>query len=333
MNEPLAVESKTGIIPKQGREAAIEEVCDMDFHQLEMFTAVVETGSFSRAGERMFFSQPTVTMQVKALEDELAQQLLERSSQGVRVTAAGQRVYDYASSVLRERESLLAEFGRSDPETSHVSVAVSTVPAHYLLPQLISAFRKRHPGVQFHVLFCNSSEVGRALLDQRAQVGLCGSIAFLDGCEYRPVAKDRLLVITPNDERYSALESGAPFPDSLLFSEPMVVRESGSGTRREFEDWLRKRTGRAELNIAAVMSDYQAIKNAVVAGTGIAVMSERAAADYIRSGYVLGFPLEGMPPRDLCLVRRKKAKLLGLVREFYDFMLNTAPSLLRHPES
>ena len=80
----------------------------MDFHQLEMFTAVVETGSFSRAGERMFFSQPTVTMQVKALEDELAQQLLERSSQGVRVTAAGQRVYDYASSVLRERESLLA---------------------------------------------------------------------------------------------------------------------------------------------------------------------------------------------------------------------------------
>ena len=81
------------------------------------------------------------------------------------------------------------------------------------------------------------------------------------------------------------------------------------------------------------MSDYQAIKNAVVAGTGIAVMSERAAADYIRSGYVLGFPLEGMPPRDLCLGRRKKAKLLGLVREFYDFMLNTAPSLLRHPES
>lgn len=117
----------------------------MEFRQLEIFAAVVETGSFSRAGERMFVSQPTVTMQVKALEDELAQQLLERSSQGVRVTAAGQRVYDYASSVLRERESLLAEFGRSDPETSHVSVAVSTVtrplfaaPAHFRFPQ--SAF-------------------------------------------------------------------------------------------------------------------------------------------------------------------------------------------------
>ena len=299
----------------------------MDFRQLEIFLAVVETGSFSRAGERIFASQPTVTMQMKSLEEELAQQLLERSPQGVKVTPAGQKVYDYAAVALRERDRLFAEFGRSDPGTTHVGVAASSVPAQYLLPQLIAEFRKLHPSVQFHVLFCNSAEVGGKLLEHKAEIGLCGSNAFHDECEYRPIAKDRLLIITPNDSRYGTLEPDEPFPESLLLTEPMIARESGSGTRREFEAWLQKRVSHAELNIVAVMDNYQAIKNAVVAGMGITVMSERAAEDYIKNGYVLAFPLEGSAVRDLCLVRRKKAKLLGLVKEFYDFVLDTAPGL------
>lgn len=299
----------------------------MDFRQLEIFLAVVETGSFSRAGERVFASQPTVTIQMKALEEELAQQLLERSTHGVKVTPAGKRVYDYAVAALRERDSLLAEFGQSDPETTIVGVAASTVPAQYLLPQLIAAFRKIHPNARFRLLFCNSAEVGGMLLEYKAEVGLCGSSSFYDECEYRPILKDRLLVIAPNDGRYDALDPNAPFPESLLLTEPMIARESGSGTRREFETWLKKRTGHTELNIAAIMNNYQSIKNAVVAGMGITVMSERAAADYIKNGYVLAFPLKGTAVRDLYLVRRRKTKLLGLVKEFYDFVLNIAPEL------
>ncbi len=299
----------------------------MDFRQLEIFLAVVDTGGFSRAGERVFASQPTVTMQMKALEEELAQQLLERSTLGVKVTPEGKRVYDFAVSMLRERNSLLAEFGRSDPETTHMSIAASSVPAQYLLPQLIAAFRKLHPGVQFHVLSCNSAEVGGKLLEHRAEIGLCGSSAFHDECEYRPITKDRLLVITPNDGRYDTLDSHAPFPKSLLVTEPMIIRESGSGTRREFETWAQKSIGQVELNVAAIMDNYQAIKSAVAAGMGIAVMSERAAADYIRDGCVLGFPLESPAVRNLFLVRWRKAKLMGLVKEFYDFVQATAPKL------
>lgn len=299
----------------------------MDFRQLEIFLAVVETGSFSRAGKRLFASQPTVTMQMKALEEELAQQLLERSTHGVKVTPAGKRVYDYAVATLRKRDNLLEEFGRSGPEAAVVAIAASTVPAQYLLPQLIAAFRKIHPTVRFRLLFCNSAEVGKKLLESTAEVGLCGSSAFYSECDYRPILKDRLLVIAPNDGRYDALDKNAPFPESLLLTEPLITRESGSGTRREFETWLKKRTGRTELNIVAIMNSYQSIKNAVVAGMGIAVMSERAAADYIKNGYVLTFPLEGTAERDLYLVHRKKTKLLGLVGEFYDFVLNTALKL------
>lgn len=300
----------------------------MEFRQLEIFRAVVESGSFSRAGEELFLSQPTITIHIKALESEIGQQLLERSTQGVKLTPVGQQVYQYALTALQERANLMEQLGCTHPEHAVVRIAASSIPAHYLLPQLIAAFRKRHKGVSFHMLHGNSADVGRYLLERKADLGLCGTPTVLEECDYQPVTNDRLIVITPSSSRYDSLPREQPFPVELLLSEPIIARESGSGTRREFEAWLQKKTGQRELNIAAVMSDNQAIKNAVVAGIGIAVLSERSVADYLKKGYLLGFRLDGIPERKLCLVSRKKTKLQGMAGKFREFVLNTVPVLL-----
>ena len=102
-------------------------------------------------------------------------------------------------------------------------------------------------------------------------------------------------------------------------TEPLICREAGSGTRLEFERWLRLQDKQAKLNVAAEMADPQAIKNGVAAGLGLAVLSSRTVHDYGELGKVLIFPLEDGVRRFLYLVRRKKGGLAGPVGDFYDF--------------
>jgi len=128
----------------------------MDFNQLNTFIKVVETGSFSRAGERLFLSQPTVTTQIKLLEQELSQQLLTRSTNGIRVTEAGKKLFEYAKRTLRDRENILGEFGQDTAGVQTINVAASSIPGQYVIPQLISLFHKNNPQIRIRLNICNS---------------------------------------------------------------------------------------------------------------------------------------------------------------------------------
>ena len=294
----------------------------MEFRQLEILVAIVETGSFSRAGERLYLSQPAVTANINSLEQELEQQILLRGNRGVQLTDSGKLLYNYALSMLNQREDLLIELAKKKPHTGQLRIAASSVPAQYLLPELLSAFQRQHEDVHTNLIFCDSTEVGRKLHDQQADIGLSGCCSFDAECEYLPIAEDKLVAITPVASQYSRLDPHKPFPGELLTSAPMIVRESGSGTRQEFNSYLQKTYPGAQLNIVAVMEDYLAIKNAVAAGMGIAVMSQRSVEDYSRLGYVLPFDLEGEAVRKLYLLRRKKSRLLGVTKDFYQFVIN-----------
>lgn len=292
----------------------------MDFNQLNTFVTVVEAGSFSRAGEKLFLSQPTVTTQIKLLEQELSQQLLTRSTNGIRVTEAGKKLFDYAKRALRERETILSEFGQDTAGVQTINVAASSIPGQYVLPQVIGAFHKKSPQVRIRLTICNSAKVCQALLERTADIGMGGSDSFQGDCDYLPVVDDPLVVVTPDQEPYKQLPANQAFSEKLLKAAPFVIREEGSGSRREFEKWLHSHTNSQGVNIAAIINDNQAIKKTVVAGTGISVMSERAVADYVQQGLLRSFPLAGTADRKLYLVRRKKFKLMGEVAAFYQFI-------------
>ena len=292
----------------------------MDFNQLNTFVKVVETGSFSRAGERLFLSQPTVTTQIKLLEQELSQQLLTRSTNGIRVTEAGKKLFEYAKRTLRDRENILGEFGQDTAGVQTINVAASSIPGQYVIPQLISLFHKNNPQIRIRLNICNSAEVCQALLERTADFGMGGSDSFQGDCDYLPIVDDPLVVATPNTEPYKQLAMTEPFPDALLQTTPFVMREEGSGSRREFEKWQQKHMQGVVVNIAAIINDNQAIKEAVAGGTGITVISARAVVDYVKQGLLRSFPLEGVADRKLYLVRRKKFKLMGDVADFYQFI-------------
>ena len=111
----------------------------MDYNQLKTFVAVVEAGSFSRAGDKLFLSQPTVTTQIKLLEQELSRQLLTRSTNGIQVTEDGQRIFEYAKRALRERDNILGEFGKSTTGIQTINLAASSIPG----PQAVPASSRR----------------------------------------------------------------------------------------------------------------------------------------------------------------------------------------------
>ncbi len=293
----------------------------MEFRQLEILVAIVETGSFSRAGERLYLSQPAITVQISSLEKELEQQLFIRSNKGVHLTESGKVLYKYALFTLNQREEILIRLTKSRPGTEQLRIAASSVPAHYLLPELLSGFQKQHKEVRINLIFCDSTEVGRKLNEQQADIGFSGFCSFDAACEYQPIAEDRLVVITPNSGKYAGMLQDRLSPLAQLLTEPMLMRESGSGTRREFTNYLQKTMPGATPNIVAVMEDSLAIKNGVAAGMGVAVMSERAVDDYVRLGYILAFSLGEEAVRNLYILRRKKSRLMGISKNFYQFVI------------
>ncbi|MBQ6807896.1 MAG: LysR family transcriptional regulator [Firmicutes bacterium] len=294
----------------------------MDFRQLETFAAVVEAGGFSRAAELLYLTQPTITAHINSMEQELGQQLLIRSTKGVQPTEAGRRCYDYAKRALSDRDRLLAELGGRGSVLPQIRIVASTVPAQCLLPELMANYRQKHPDVTFSLSLCDSTEVSLRLSEHQADIGFCGTSLAGSDCRFHALTEDDLVVITPVSSPYTNLPEGM-FPLELLLRDPMICREAGSGTRLEFERWLRKQDKMAQLNVAAEMADPQAIKNAVAAGLGLAVLSSRAAANYVTLGKVLAFPLDTSARRFLYLVRRKKGNLIGPAGDFYDFTVRS----------
>jgi len=292
----------------------------MDFNQLKTFVTVVETGSFSRAGEKLYLAQPTVTTQVKNLENELAKQLLVRSTNGISVTEDGKQIFDYAKRTLRERDMVLEDFGQFADGLKRINVVASSIPGQYVLPQIIAAFHKKNPQVRIKLTLCNSALVCKALMERQADIGVGGSNSFQGDCSYLPLLDDPLVVITPNTAPYNQLPAKKTFPDKLLVEAPFIIREEGSGSRREFEKWLHEHTSDYAVNIAAIVNNNQAIKKTVAAGMGISVMSARAVVNYEKQGLLRSFPLVGVADRKLYLVRRKKLKLMGEAAEFYQFI-------------
>lgn len=296
----------------------------MDFKQLEAFAAVISLGSFSKAGERLFLTQPTISAHIRTLEKELGIKLIVRSTKEVYPSDAGKRLYVYAQNLLRMRDDAIAAMAAKPAVQlkGTLTIAASTVPSQYILPEIVTAFRKEHPHISFRVIHCDSASVARRIADGEAQLGMTGTIIDASHCSFWEFSEDELAVITPNTSKFRALGEGG-FPLESLTQEPFILRERGSGTRREFEQFLNDLGLHTDkLHVAAEMEDPEAIKHAVSEGMGISVVSKRAASDFERFGMLLSFPPSGITmTRRLYLVCRKNEHLSPQAKAFADFVL------------
>ena len=296
----------------------------MNLKQLEAFARVAEAKSFSEAAKILYLTQPTVSAHVASLEKELGVCLLMRSTKGVGLTEEGEILYDYAMQMLELEQQIRERFGSRKKEGAVLRIAASTIPSQYLLPEIMVRFRERYPGVRLRVMETDSAGAVEQILSRRADIGFAGTVLEEKQCVYIPFYQDELVVIIPG-EGLEGPESAAETA-AWIRRMPVILREEGSGTRKEAQRLLRQMgIELSELNIVASIQNQETIKRSVRNGMGISILSRLAAEDEIRSGVLRAVPLgETGGKRNINLVFDRRSlhsteaeKLIDLVKEMY----------------
>lgn len=292
----------------------------MDLWQLKIFCKVVELKSFSKAGEAVHLSQPTVSSHIKDLETHFGTQLIDRLSRNVSATKAGELLYDYAQRLMalqHETESAMAEYLGNIK--GRLTVGGSTIPGGYLLPQLIGAFSNSYPDVIIALVVGDTSQILEEITSGKIELGLVGASEENSQLEQTPLGEDDLCIVIPTGHRWANRKT---ITIEELSDEPFIVRESGSGTLRSIEQHMHK-TGLSlkDFRVVAEMGSTEAVRQSIKSNVGISILSAIAVADDVKAGTLKTLKVEGIElKRHFYLTRNKHRTPSPLCRTFYDFV-------------
>lgn len=291
----------------------------MNLKQLEAFVQVAEGGSFSKAAKELFLTQPTISSHISSLERELNARLFVRNTKEVSLSEDGIKLYKYAKQMLDLQREIEVTFGMDEEGESHaVTIAASTIPAQYLLPEVLTRFSERYPQEQIRIQETDSSKVVMQIVDHRVDIGFTGTVLEKKHCKYIPFYKDELVIIMPNTPKYQELAQGNKEDISWIKKEHVIMREEGSGTRKEAELQLKGAGVKfAGLDIIASIENQETIKKSVRQGMGISILSKLATADEVANGEILAFPIPNSDEgRDINLVYNKNYQMTRSAERF-----------------
>lgn len=288
----------------------------MNLKQLEAFVKVAEEKSFSKAAKILFLTQPTISAHISALEKELNTRLFMRTTKEVSLSGDGELLYQYARQITALEEKIRDTFLRNEKKDIRcISIAASSIPGQYLLPEILARYSEKFPDKQFYVTETDSARVVEQVAGHMADVGFTGTILENRQCIYIPFYCDKLAIIMPDTPKYRKIQQNETTLDWIA-DEPIIMREEGSGTRKEAEKQLRKAGVDVErLHIVAQIENPDSIKKYVRQGIGITVISRLAVRDDLASGMVLEFPLPNTGKRSLYLVHHQDRPLPSSVEQ------------------
>ncbi|OPY82584.1 MAG: HTH-type transcriptional activator CmpR [Smithella sp. PtaU1.Bin162] len=294
---------------------------NITLQQMEAVVALIAEGSFSRAAEKMHLTQPALTKNIKNVENCLGLKIATRSSNGVALTAEGRVVYSYACKMIKLRqeagEKIVQMQGNNGGD---IYIGASTIPATYLLPSALSAFRQKEKNVRLHVRTADSDEVINMVLGGETEIGFIGKKPLNKKLVFEPVWSDRLLLAVCRNHPWRKKKEVTV--DELV-QEPFIIREKGSATREVAESYLKKHKAISfsGFNICSELGSSEAVKEAVIAGLGVSIISVHAVCRELRQGLLLEIPLSGCRmARDFYLIRLKKTDWKKYHRLFINFI-------------
>ncbi|MGH7858434.1 MAG: LysR substrate-binding domain-containing protein [Candidatus Binatia bacterium] len=291
----------------------------MDLDKLRVFHEAAAAGSFTRAGERLHLSQPSVSGHVRDLERVLGVPLFERLGRGVRLTGPGAALYEYAKRIFAlesDAESELAAFRGA--EAGEVTLAASSTPGVYLLPPILAPFRAAHPGVKLAVHISDTGDVTRHLEDLSADIGVVGApIAGMENHAWRP---DELVLVAGRDHPWRA---APPLNARELDGSPFISREAGSSVGEATKQWLSDNGIRVD--VVLTLEGTEAVKRAVAAGLGITITTSYALGSELETGELAVVDVPGLPiRRNLYLSRDPRRPLVPAARALWDALCDTS---------
>jgi DNA-binding transcriptional LysR family regulator len=292
----------------------------MDLRRLEVLAKVAELGSFSRAADALRLTQPTVSEHVRALEEDVGVQLLDRLGRQATPTPAGQLLLGYARRILAltaEAQQALDQFqGRM---SGTLVMGASTIPGEYVLPAVIGQFKGKFPDIVISLLIGGSHQVCDWVEEGRVEIGIAGAEPASRALQARALMADELVIVVPADHPWVRRASVTL---AEVREEPLLVRERGSGSRHALERALAAAgTGLADFRVVGEMGSTQAVKQAVRAGAGITVISRRAVEDECRAGLLACVKLADLTVvRAFHLVTHRDRTRSPLAQAFVEFL-------------
>jgi DNA-binding transcriptional LysR family regulator len=285
-----------------------------------MFLDAAETLSFSEAAQRQHLSQPTISHHIKKLEQDLGTQLFDRSGTEIELTEAGRLLVPHARRLLREAMGVQQMMNSmEDRVIGTLRIACSTTTGKYILPQYAGRFLQRHPGVRINIARCTRTNIVSELLDEHADLGVVSYDACSDGMDCQEFFTDHIILISPPEQHWTALDALDP---SDLLGVPVIMREPGSGTRRELLTELGKHDiDIGDLNIFLEVGNAEAIVKTVEKGFGLAFVSRIAAEWALERGSVIEVPVRGFDlHRRIYMIRKKIHPANRAMEAFWAFV-------------
>jgi DNA-binding transcriptional LysR family regulator len=276
----------------------------MENFRLKVFRTVAEESNFRRAAERLHLSQPAVSQQVHALEEELGVVLFDRGKGRIRLTEAGGVLLGYARKGARLAEEAQTALERTRGVVlGKLRIGASMTVTQYVLPRMLGEFLERHPRVELAVSSANTENIAAALARGEIDLGIIEGPVSSREVFRQKVLEDRMVLIVG---RQNSWPHKAAIPARALCEAPMIMRERGSGSRHVVELALRRAGVKwKELRIAMELDSIVAIISAVEAGLGAGFVSEWAIRKEVRLGTVRVVAVEGLDiRRDFTLIRR-----------------------------
>ena len=251
----------------------------MDIHQLKVFASVFKNKSFSKASEELFLTQPTVSDHIKSLEEELNCRLFDRLGRTIIPTKEAEVLYIHAMEIIEKVGNIKGAIGQVRKEiTGEIIIGASTIPGTYLLPSIMSAFQKKYPSVSFQILISDSKGIVEKVSGHELLIGIVGAKLANSRITYAPFLEDELIAVSSH-----GLIKNRQLTLKELIKLPFVLREEGSGTRRETEKILESRgISLEDIKIAGIFGSTDAIKQAVKAGLGVSILSGLSVKDEIK---------------------------------------------------
>ena len=293
----------------------------MDFKQLESFVTIAKVKSFSKAAEKLFLTQPTISNHIHNLEKELGTALFNRTNKNITLTNAGEILFKYAVSILNKRDhaffSLNAYKGRIE---GILEIASSSIPEQYYLTDVMCAFSAQYPDVKYNLMKYDTKKVIDKLNLGEIDFGIVGAKKDTPQLDYIDIMDDEIVLVAPS----ASFEKIPSIQLSSLADTPLIMREEGSGTRTVVEAALKQAgLGTTELNVVAEIESTETIKRLVSKGLGLSFISKKAVEDEIDNGQMKILKVDELTiNRNFYFVYHTKRVLSPLSEAFKDFILD-----------
>lgn len=285
--------------------------------QLEVFAAIVRHGSFTRAAEELFLTQPTVSMQIKKLTEAVGMPLFEQIGKTLYVTEAGRSLYKFACEIFdnfARFEMTLADL--KGLKQGSLRLAVVTT-AKYFIPLMLGKFCQRYPGVDVSLKVSNRERLLQRMSENEDDLYVFGQPPTGIPTVSESFLKNPLVVVAPVDH---PLAKQNAIPLERLAELPMLVREAGSGTRMAAERLFAEHG--VTMKVRMELGSNEAIKQAVIGGLGISVLSKHTLSSEANGGRLTLLAVQGFPINRYWHVVHPEGKQLSVVAQtFRDYLL------------